>query len=202
MSVFIDGATLSSILYSHVNSEGNQEGVLLGQVVREVKDHISDSQINNSQLHTFTYVASHIPWPSEDRVYSRGGVPIMEKMAALLGHSHTQEEVVGWYSFRRNATLRMSMKERTLHKHLEARFCPQQSEQFVFLMCVHSCSTQRSTHSVDHFFATLSPGAGTMKKLTVSVTNLGDTVHTQYKTLAHSVTTQASAVQHILTDYR
>ncbi|XP_076460241.1 uncharacterized protein LOC143293348 [Babylonia areolata] len=202
MSVFIDGATLSSLLYSHVNSEGNQEGVLLGQVVRQVKEHISDSQINNSQLHTFTYVASHIPWPSGDRVYSRGGVPFMDRIAALLGDSHTHEEVVGWYSFRRNSTLRMSMKERTLHKHLEAAFCPQHSQQFLFLMCVHSCSSQHSTHSMDHLFATLAPGAGTVKKLSVSVTNLGDTVHTQYQTLAHSATTQSSAVQHILHSYR
>ena len=36
-------------------------------------------------------VSSHIPWPNEDRVYSRGGVPIMEKMATLLGDNHVKE---------------------------------------------------------------------------------------------------------------
>ena len=36
-------------------------------------------------------MSSHIPWPNEDRVYSRGGVPIMEKMATLLGDNHVKE---------------------------------------------------------------------------------------------------------------
>lgn len=30
-------------------------------------------------------VSSHLPWTKEDPVYTRGGMPIMEKLAALLG---------------------------------------------------------------------------------------------------------------------
>ncbi|KAK7109949.1 BRISC complex subunit Abraxas 2-like [Littorina saxatilis] len=202
MSVFIDGSTLSSLLYSHSNSAGNQEGLLLGQVIDHVKDHISDSQINNSQVQTCMYVSSHIPWPNEDRVYSRGGVPIMEKLAALLGDSHRKEEVVGWYSFRRNSTLRMSMKERTLHKHLETRFCPHKPDHFLFFMCADTVSAECTTHSMDHFFVTVAKASGGVKKISMTVSNLGDTLHTQYKTLANMSVTNSSAVKSILRKFQ
>ena len=55
-------------------------------------------------------VSSHIPWPNEDRVHSRGGVPIMEKLAALLGDNHVKEVsgvcvcvCVCWWGGGRNA---------------------------------------------------------------------------------------------------
>ena len=70
------------------------------------------------------------------------------------------QEVIGWYSCRRNSTLRMSLKERTLHKHLEARFCPQKPDHFLFFMCVDTASTQCSTHTLDHCFFTVSREPG------------------------------------------
>ncbi|KAK7488289.1 hypothetical protein BaRGS_00020448 [Batillaria attramentaria] len=200
MSVFIDGATISSLFYSHSGSVGNQEGFLFGRIINHVKDHISDSQINNSQVQTYVYVSSHLPWSSEDRVYSRGGVPIMEKLGSIAGEH--KGEVIGWYSFRRGTSLRMSMKEKTLHQNLADRFCPQTPDEFLFCLCVSSASSDHSTHSMDHCFATLKRAAGQIKKLPVLVTNLGDTSHTEYTTHENMSGMQMGSVRAILNDFQ
>ncbi|XP_005089738.1 BRCA1-A complex subunit Abraxas 1 [Aplysia californica] len=190
MSALIDGATLSGLLFSHMNSSGCQYGFLLGERVEQIEDRISDSQIHTADVNSYTYVSSFVPWPSPDYMYSRTGCLNEETIAKLLPDK--EQTLVGWYSFRHQTSLRPSLREATLHSNLSS--CQSfrgEPQDFYFFLCTSFIKPQGSTHICDHGFLHFLNGS--FAKVPMSVMNLGDTTRTEYRkrsnaTLSHSST--------------
>ncbi|XP_046360579.2 BRISC complex subunit Abraxas 2-like [Haliotis rufescens] len=178
MAASVSGTVLSSLFYDQINSPGDQEGYLLGKIVNHVQDKISDSQISNCKVETVIYVYSYLPWPNEDRLYNSAGRVDPTKAMTLLQGKH--QDLIGWYKFRRNSTLRPSLRETNLHRNLIESLPVQENSNFLFLLCSTSLSYNKATHTFDH--ALLRNHNGKFQKVAMRVINLGDTTHTEYKT--------------------
>ena len=61
------------------------------------------------------------------------------------------QSIVGWYSFRRNSSLRPSYRERMIHASLVKTFSLDSST-CTLLLCSEKSKTNQSTHVFDHCF--------------------------------------------------
>ncbi|KAI0211830.1 BRISC complex subunit Abraxas 2 [Lamellibrachia satsuma] len=178
MAVTVEGVALSSLLYEHNNSPGDQEGFLLGEVVSRVTDTISDSQINNVKEEIVTYIHSHLPCQGLFSWYSDDGHIIHEKIRELL-RNNKHKEVVGWYKFRRNSSTIVSLRERAIHRHLKDVFPNIPASNFVMCLSVTLTEVNLATHTFSHTF--FSFNGRSLQGMPLTVVNLGDTMHSDYK---------------------
>ncbi|KAL5022669.1 hypothetical protein ScPMuIL_001824 [Solemya velum] len=180
MAIHISGSVLASLFYDEKKNQGDQEGLLLGEVVNQVKDTISDSQISGSQVETKIYIYSCVPCLRSQRFYDGSCKVIPSQLQNTL--CDRQKDVVGWYKFRHNSTMRISMREKAIHDSL-LRFFQEKKDNggnFLFLLSTASLSSNWSTHNLDYTFYTQ-----TEKKFypaPVKVINLGETTHADYRT--------------------
>ncbi|XP_053407506.1 BRCA1-A complex subunit Abraxas 1-like [Mercenaria mercenaria] len=194
MAVNISGTVLASLFYDNSSSNGDQTGFLVGEIIHHVQDTISDSQINNREVKTKTYVFDCIPCPKDRLFHNTSGEINEQEIKDLLPNKH--KNVVGWYCFRRNSTIRPSFRERLLHYNL-IDLLGQGENMFLFLLCSAKASTNRSTHTFDHSFLHLDDGI--FRKVPVDMINLGDTTHTEYRSVAsHTVDSQHGAFSRIV----
>lgn len=115
VTVTISGPLLSTLIYEHCNSPGDQEGFLLGEISSRITDTISDSQLHGEKEETNLKICSIISCDLFE-FYDKRCHLIADKLTALLRDK--QKEVVGWYRFRRNTGLQTSLREQVLHQRL------------------------------------------------------------------------------------
>ncbi|XP_052770958.1 BRCA1-A complex subunit Abraxas 1-like [Mya arenaria] len=198
MAVKVTGTILASLLYDNSSSFGNQVGLLLGEVVREVKDTISDSQINNVEVETKIYVYESVAWPNDLIFHDRRGQVDMDEITKLLGDK--TRNIVGWYSFRRNSSPKPSFRERLIHASL-VKSLNKEGPLFTFLLCSEKTNKPTlSLHKHDHCFLHCVANS-VFRKPPETVINLGDTTHTEYRLNAsHTVSqtrgTYSSIIRH------
>ncbi|CAG5115050.1 unnamed protein product [Candidula unifasciata] len=194
MSVCLDGSTLSSLLFSHLNG-ANQYGFLLGEKIEHIEDKISDSQIHTYDINSYLYVSSFIPWPSQHCIYNRGGIIDNERMQSFL--SSKEQNIIGWYSFRHNSTSRPSLRETNLHNNLAVTSSfTGQSEDFIFLLCTSSSSADMSIHTCSYGF--MQKTDGTFLNLPLTVMNLGDTTRKEYRKKSSTTLFQSQTISGVL----
>ncbi|KAL3863380.1 hypothetical protein ACJMK2_005137 [Sinanodonta woodiana] len=194
MAGYVSGAVLASLFYDHANSRGDQMGFLLGEVVSHVKDTISDSQIQNSEVETRIYIYASVPFKYDQKFYGRDGQVNVDQIKNVLGGRY--QDILGWYSFRRNSSMLISLRERTLHSSLLETLITTHLDNFLFLLCTVWVTEDHSTHSWDHSFYRLGPRG--FQTVPVEVTNLGDTTHTEYKQRSsHMICPKQSAMQSV-----
>lgn len=194
MSVKIDGATLSALLFNQLNQNkcgACQYGFLLGEKVEQIEDRISDSQIHTEKISSYTYIIGFLPWPSPGAVYSRSGCLNESALDKLLPND---QELIGWYSFRHQSSLRPSLKEMTLHRNLST--CKKflgDPQDFYFFLCSSTIQPKGSTYTSNHgFFHHLK---GSFKKIPMTVMNLGDTTRKDYRKRSNATLTHSSTIQ-------
>ncbi|RUS71121.1 hypothetical protein EGW08_021112, partial [Elysia chlorotica] len=172
-----------------------QYGFLLGEKVDQVKNIISDSQIHTSDISSSFCISSFLPWPSNEPLYSRSGCLNEECVDKLL--AATEQNVVGWYSFRHQSVLRPSLREITLHDNLaSSRKFDGRPEDFSFLLCTSSSSSNMSTFSCNHVFMQLKEG--NFKEMPMTVLNLGDTTRNEYRKQSSAILSHCSSVDETL----
>ncbi|KAH3787197.1 BRCA1-A complex subunit Abraxas 1-like [Dreissena polymorpha] len=176
MTVEVSGTVLSALLYNISSGPGNSMGFLLGEIVENLKDTISDSQINNVHLETKIYVYDSVQCSSNWLCYSNQKDTLNKIITAL--QSSRDQKIIGWYSFRRNSSLRPSFRERLTHKDLLESLQIDEN-QFLFLLASEKAKANMSTLKFDHCF--LHCVESKFKKLPISVLNLGDTTATEYR---------------------
>lgn len=198
MFLYIDGSTLSRLLFSHLNSQGCQYGFLLGERIEEIENKISDSQIHTSNVNSFIYISSFIPWLGKDVMYHRNGCINKKEMDRVL--QKKDQTLVGWYSFRHQTRQRPSFREITLHNNLMKvdKYVENPSD-FLFFLCTSSFSKNMSTHLSSHGFMLYADRK--FVEVPMTIMNLGDTTRKEYRkqsnaTLSHCKTVQASLIKH------
>ncbi|GFR65062.1 BRCA1-A complex subunit Abraxas [Elysia marginata] len=195
MTVLVDGPTLSRLLYSYLNNQGNQYGLLLGEKINQVQNRVSDSQIHTSDVNSLFCISSFLPWPSNEPMFSRSGCLNEEYLQQLL--ATTEQSVVGWYSFRHQSVLRPSLREVTYHNNLAScRKFDGRAEDFCFFLCTSSYSSNMSTFTCNHVFMQLIQGC--FKKIPVTILNLGDTTRKEYRKQSNATLSHCGSVNETL----
>lgn len=177
MSINSSGSLLASLLYDIANVSGDQEGFLLGSVVKKITDSPND---NDAQLRKEEYVTNIFSYQPCSKVccfYDACGKINKEKLKNLLDAKHG--EIVGWYKARRNSSLSMSFREKMIHRELLELFPDIVQKTFVFGLLVSSVTSNGSTHSLDKVFSSFD--GRKFETIPLTVANLGDTSHTEYQ---------------------
>ncbi|XP_068633777.1 BRISC complex subunit FAM175B-like [Battus philenor] len=118
--VSLNGTALSFLLYECVNSVNSQEGFLIGNVTSEITNHISDSQNDSARLDTQIFIRTVLPLPSVALFYFPTGKIKENILSELL--SNTASEIVGWYKYRKNSSIKPTFRDKLISKGLQKYF--------------------------------------------------------------------------------
>ncbi|XP_059163460.1 BRCA1-A complex subunit Abraxas 1-like [Physella acuta] len=195
----VDNSTLSSLIFNHLNSGGAQYGFLVGERAEHVEKKISDSQIYSSDVSSFIYVSSFIPWFGQNMLYDKSGCFKEQEIINLL--SKTEQNLVGWYSFRHQSTSKPSLREVSLHKKLLSleKYITHPDE-FIFFLSTSTYSQNISTHICSHGFLQLLDRH--FVGVPMIVMNLGDTTRKEYRRKSSATFLQCHSIQGSLSKLR
>ncbi|KAG9265508.1 BRCA1-A complex subunit Abraxas 1 [Astyanax mexicanus] len=146
-TVRLSGFVLGSLMFQHLNTDSDVEGLLVGESVREEKSKITDSQTDHIQfLHTIN-IQKHITCRRIHSFYNNA-CEIDEEKIREITSNFNEENVIGWYRQRRNTTQQMTLKEQLVHQNLR-RLLPHQ--EFIFILLTPSDTTSSgSTHRLEY----------------------------------------------------
>lgn len=178
VGVMFSGPALSFLIYENTNSICDQEGFLVGEIINHVRNTISDAQISNEQMETLISVNCLVPLPSTVPFYNSIGKINKQKLKVFIGEM--EGDVVGWYTFRRNAALVPHLRDKLLHKQLQTMFPNLSSELFMMGLLNTVVSNSGSTHTFNHKFVRYRNR--NYEALPVQILNLGET-HSEYTTV-------------------
>ncbi|KAI9316713.1 hypothetical protein BX666DRAFT_188246 [Dichotomocladium elegans] len=118
-SIRQSGAVLSSLLYECANSPIDLEGFLMGSLATRTLGAIDDmSDRSNDTIEHFTVVQGYSI--SRVRFYNSQGQIDVNAIRQQIGPMNSLEEVVGYFRFRRDTALSLSVREQILIQGLEA----------------------------------------------------------------------------------
>ncbi|XP_077544070.1 BRISC complex subunit Abraxas 2-like [Haemaphysalis longicornis] len=178
VTVTISGPLLSTLIYEHCNSPGDQEGFLLGEISSRITDTISDSQLHGEKEETNLKICSIISCDLFE-FYDKRCHLIADKLTALLRDK--QKEVVGWYRFRRNTGLQTSLREQVLHQRLVRRLGQGYGNFFLLALFRGCTSSNDATHSMEHvFLRSTDPAFKYYSAVPLRIVNLGEPGHSDY----------------------
>ncbi|CAK1585375.1 unnamed protein product [Parnassius mnemosyne] len=149
--VSLNGTALSFLLFECVNSVNTQEGFLIGNVTSEITNHISDSQNDSARLDTQIFIRTVLPLPSVALFYFPTGKIKEDVLSDLL--SNTASEIVGWYKYRKNSSIKPTFRDKLISKGLQKYFEKYHGKKN-FVTCNLSCRTSSagSTHTFTYRF--------------------------------------------------
>lgn len=149
--VSLSGTALSFLLYECINSANSQEGFLIGEVTSEITNHISDSQSDNARLDTQIVIRTVLPLPSVSLFYSPTGRVKEDVISDIL--SNSAAEVVGWYKYRKNSSIKPTFRDKLISKALQKYFEKHHGKK-TFVTCNLSTKTSSSgsTHTYTYRF--------------------------------------------------
>ncbi|CAG9787787.1 unnamed protein product [Diatraea saccharalis] len=149
--VSLSGTALSFLLYECVNSVNSQEGFLIGDITTEITNHISDSHSENARLDTQIVIRTVLPLPSVSLFYFPTGRIKEDVLSELL--SSCANEVVGWYKYRRNTTIKPTFRDKLITKGLQKYFEKYHGKKnFVTCNLSNKTSSAGSTHTFTYRF--------------------------------------------------
>ncbi|XP_069557068.1 BRCA1-A complex subunit Abraxas 1 isoform X1 [Brachyistius frenatus] len=197
-TVRMSGIVLASLMFQHVNSDSDVEGLVLGESRFEEQVTISDSQpdhihieeiyrqyiyppqvllhkyCNDVQKHVAchrlnsVYFRCRVLRCVRFRLYSSGGQVNMEAVQKMLADSK-QGSVIGWYRQRRNTEQQMTFREKTVHESLKSALS---NPHVIFILLTPSTLTPPgSTHRTE--YAAFISRSRRFVNIPVLVNNLG-----------------------------
>ncbi|KAE8633274.1 hypothetical protein XENTR_v10001832 [Xenopus tropicalis] len=159
-----------------------KEGFLLGDVVGEAKNSITDSQMDDVEVLYTIDIQKHVPCYKLSRFYNVLGDLNIPELKKLLADQKKSQNVIGWYKFRHNTEQIMTFRERLLHKNLQEHLS---NSGLVFLLLTSNPATEtKSTHRLE--YALHKPQDGFFHKVPLVISNLGMSDQQGYKTLCGS----------------
>ncbi|XP_045769612.1 BRISC complex subunit FAM175B-like [Maniola jurtina] len=149
--VSLNGTALSFLLYECMNSVNSQEGFLIGDVTSQITNHISDSQNDSARLDTQIVIRTVLPLPSVSLFYLPTGTIKEDLLSELLSSAAT--EVVGWYKYRKNSSIKPTFRDKLISKGLQKYFEKYHGRK-TFVSCNLSSKTSsaNSTHTLIYRF--------------------------------------------------
>lgn len=117
----------------------------------EITNHISDSQSDNARLDTQIVIRTVLPLPSVSLFYFPTGRIKEDVIQDIL--SHSSNEVVGWYKYRKNSSIKPTFRDKLISKGLQWYFEKNHGKK-TFVTCNLSTknSSSGSTHTYTYRF--------------------------------------------------
>ncbi|KAM9338521.1 BRCA1-A complex subunit Abraxas 1 [Symphorus nematophorus] len=117
-TVRLSGIVLSSLMFQHVNTDSDVEGLILGQSRFEEQVTISDSQADHIHIEEIYNIQKHIACHRLNDFYNGVGDVDVDALKKLLA-DNKQDDVIGWYRQRRNTEQQMTFREKLVHEKLK-----------------------------------------------------------------------------------
>ncbi|KAM6902333.1 BRCA1-A complex subunit Abraxas 1-like [Xenentodon cancila] len=135
-TVRVSGIVLASLMFQHVNSDSDVEGLVFGESRFDEQVTISDSQSDHIHIEEIY-----------SNLYSSSGEMNMEVLQEMLANNK-QDSVIGWYRQRRNTEQRMTFREKLVHEKLKSALS---NPHVIFLLLTPSRATPTgSTHRTEY----------------------------------------------------
>uniref|UniRef100_A0A3P8U9Y4 Abraxas 1, BRCA1 A complex subunit n=1 Tax=Amphiprion percula TaxID=161767 RepID=A0A3P8U9Y4_AMPPE len=146
-TVRVSGTVLASLMFQHLNSDSDVEGLVLGEGRIEEQVTISDSQADHIHIEETYNVQKHIACHRLNTLYSSTGDLNMEAVQKMLV-DNKRESVIGWYRQRRNTEQQMTLREKLIHENLKNVLS---NPHMIFLLLTPSKVTPSgSTHRMEY----------------------------------------------------
>ncbi|XP_067430249.1 BRCA1-A complex subunit Abraxas 1 isoform X2 [Thunnus thynnus] len=148
-TVRMSGIVLASLMFQHVNSDSDVEGLILGESKFEEQITISDSQADHIHIEEIYNVQKHIACHKLNHFYNSVGEVNVDAVKKILA-DNKQESVIGWYRQRRNTDQQMTFRERIVHEKLKSALS---NPHMIFLLLTPSKLTSPSpgsTHRMEY----------------------------------------------------
>ncbi|KAI4893188.1 hypothetical protein NFI96_018504 [Prochilodus magdalenae] len=167
-TVRISGFVLGSLMFQHLNSDSDVEGLVIGESLGEENNKITDSQTDHIQfVHTIS-IQKHVTCRKIHSFYNNACEVDKEKIGQILSN-FKEENVIGWYRQRRNSRQQMSLKEQLVHQNLR-KVWPHQ--ELIFLLLTPTDATSSgSTHRLE--YTAFIWNGSQYSSIPVSISNLG-----------------------------
>ncbi|XP_059214194.1 BRCA1-A complex subunit Abraxas 1 [Centropristis striata] len=167
-TVRVSGIVLASLMFQHVNSDSDVEGLILGECKFEEQVTISDSQADHIHIEEIYNIQKHIACHKPNEFYNSVGDVNLDAVKKLLA-DNKQECVIGWYRQRRSSVQLMSLREKTLHEKLKTSLS---NPHMIFLLLTPGeLTAAASTHRTE--YAAFISRSRQFVNVPVLVTNLG-----------------------------
>ncbi|KAM6902334.1 BRCA1-A complex subunit Abraxas 1-like [Xenentodon cancila] len=146
-TVRVSGIVLASLMFQHVNSDSDVEGLVFGESRFDEQVTISDSQSDHIHIEEIYNVQKHVASHRLNTLYSSSGEMNMEVLQEMLANNK-QDSVIGWYRQRRNTEQRMTFREKLVHEKLKSALS---NPHVIFLLLTPSRATPTgSTHWTEY----------------------------------------------------
>ncbi|XP_035769665.1 BRCA1-A complex subunit Abraxas 1 isoform X2 [Neolamprologus brichardi] len=166
-TVRLPGIVLASLMFQHVNSDSDVEGLILGESRFDEQVTISDSQADHIHIEETYNVQKHIACHRLNTLYSSDGQVNAEELHKLLAEN--KQSVIGWYRQRRNSEQQMTFREKLVHENLKSALS---NPHMIFVLLTPTKTTPPgSTHRME-YSAFISRSRHFMN-VPVLITNLG-----------------------------
>ncbi|XP_029920609.1 BRCA1-A complex subunit Abraxas 1 isoform X2 [Myripristis murdjan] len=145
-TVRMPGIVLASLMFQHVNSDSDVEGLILGESKLEEQITISDSQADHIQIEEIYNIQKHITCHKLNNFCNGMGEVNLDKLKKILADS--KQSVIGWYRQRRNTDQQMTFREKVIHENLKKALS---NPHMIFLLLTPSKLTPPgSTHRTEY----------------------------------------------------
>ncbi|XP_037608922.1 BRCA1-A complex subunit Abraxas 1 isoform X2 [Sebastes umbrosus] len=146
-TVQLSGIVLSSLMFQHVNTDSDVEGLILGETRSDEQITISDSQADHIHIEEIYNIQNHINCQKLNSFYSSVGDVDVDAVKTLLADNKL-EKVIGWYRQRRNSEQQMTFREKVVHEKLKTSLS---NPHMIFVLLTPSTLTPPgSTHRMEY----------------------------------------------------
>ncbi|XP_017282885.1 BRCA1-A complex subunit Abraxas 1 [Kryptolebias marmoratus] len=164
----LSGTVLASLMFQHVNSDSDVEGLVLGESRFDEQVTISDSQSDHIHIEEVYNIQKHIACHRLNTLYTSSGEVNMDALQKMLA-DNKQDKVIGWYRQRRNTEQHMTFREKLVHEKLKSALS---NPHMIFMLLTSSRVTQTgSTHRTE--YSAFISRSRCLVNIPVLVTNLG-----------------------------
>ncbi|KAM7368577.1 hypothetical protein PAMP_012904 [Pampus punctatissimus] len=167
-TVRMSGIVLASLMFQHVNSDADVEGLILGESRFEEQITISDSQADHIHIEEIYNIQKHVSCHKLSDFYNSVGEVNVDRVKKILA-DNKQENLIGWYRQRRNTDQQMTFRERIVHEKLKRSMS---NPHMIFMLLTPSKLTNPgSTHRTE--YAAFISRSRRFMNVPVLVNNLG-----------------------------
>ncbi|XP_074546586.1 BRCA1-A complex subunit Abraxas 1 [Halichoeres trimaculatus] len=167
-TVRVSGIVLSSLMFQHVNTDSDVEGLILGESRFDEQITISDSQADYIHIEETFNIQKHIPCQKLSHFYNSAGDVDLDALKQILV-DNKQESVIGWYRQRRNTDQQMTFREKIIHEKLKT--CLSNPHMIFVLLTPSKLTPPGSTHRTE--YAAFISRSRRFLNIPVLVSNLG-----------------------------
>lgn len=146
---------------------------MFGNVTRLETSHISDTRTDNSRVEVIINVSSMLPAPETGMFYSPSGRIKEDVLNDML--EGVSGDVVGWYHYRQNSSLKPTMRDKVVSRALQHHFAASKARYFLCCNITSRQTSTNSTHTYSYRFYKVNVG-GEMETLNDMTSNLGENV--------------------------